>query len=209
MATHVDFKLYLITDRKICVFDTFLKKIELALEAGVKAIQLRKKNLPARELLTWGKELRKLTQKNHAKLFINDRLDVALSCNADGIHCPEEGLIPQDARRFLNGKLVGKSVHSLEKALEAENSGADFISFSPIFQTPSKNGILEPKGLKELDRVASALKIPVFALGGITPENASSCLEAGAFGVAVIRAILEANDIRKTVLKFKKALGTL
>lgn len=205
----IDFRLYLITDRKLCNGQTLLDKVETALAHGVKAIQLREKDLPARELLELTKKLKRATHKQKAKLFINDRLDVALAADADGIHSPEEGLPIEMARKFLPEKLIGKSVHSLEKALEAERSGAHFITFSPIFATASKEGILEPKGLKALEQVASSVKIPVFALGGITPPLARKCASHGAHGVAVISSVLKSTDIAKTVLQFQSVLGGL
>ncbi len=203
----LSFKLYLITDRKAIPDQTLV--LEEALNSGVKAVQLREKDLSGRELLHLGKKIRSLTRNHQAQFFFNERLDLALSTEADGIHCPEEGLPVAQIRERFPKVAIGKSVHSLRKALEAEKDGADFVTFSPIFSTPSKEGILEPQGLEQLALVASSLKIPVFALGGITPERAKECVKHGAHGVAVISAILKSNDVPRTVSQFEEALGGL
>jgi len=204
----IPFRLYLITDRKVCPNESLIVPIEAALSLGIKAVQLREKDLESKPLLSLALQLRRLTAKR-AKLFINSRIDHVLASGADGFHCPEDGAHLTEARAALPGKLIGKSVHSLEKAVEAEQNGAHFITFGPIFATPSKEGILEPRGLDELEKVARTVGIPVFALGGITPERAKECRARGAYGVAVIGALLNAENLAATVSDFKEALGEL
>lgn len=203
------FKLYLITDRKATHGKPLEQAVEAALQSGVKAVQLREKDWPARPLLNLAHTLRKRTLAARAKLLINGRLDIAMAAEADGLHIPENGLPIPKARRHFPDKLFGKSTHSLEKAVEAEQHGADFIVFGPVFDTPSKNGMMEPRGLTHLKQVAHAVKIPVFALGGVNPENTKACLENGAYGVAVISAVLSAEDIPRAVASFQQALGEL
>lgn len=205
----VNFKLYLITDRNACNGTPLESKIKEALAAGIRAVQLREKDLSDRKLLGLANRVRDLTLEKSASFFINDRIDLVKIVEADGVHLPEEGLSPAMTRPHLANKWIGKSVHSREAALQAEADGADFITFSPIFDTESKRGILEPRGLAELARVASAVRIPVFALGGITPERAAACVKHGAHGVAVISSILKSPDIRKTAQEFRAVLGEL
>jgi len=203
------FRLYLITDRKSAGEEQLLEKLEAALEGGVKAIQLREKELHSRALLDLALYLRKLTSKYGAKLFVNDRLDVTLSSKADGVHLPEDAAPISSVRTHFPSGIIGRSVHSIEGAVAAQSNGADFITSSPIYATPSKNGMLKPRGLKALTEVARAVKIPVFALGGITPDNASSCIEAGAFGVAAISAVLKSSKTAAVLSRFRSALGEL
>lgn len=197
-AMNIDFKLYLITDRKVAKVP-LVDAVRLALEGGVKAVQLREKDLPVRELLAVAKDLRKLTREHHAKLFINDRVDVAIGVEADGVHLGVES-IPCSAARKLVGKkmLIGVSTHSLEEAKRAKSEGADFITFGPVFDTPSKRGFGAPLGTQKLGEVVREVSLPVFGLGGVNGRNLGDVLYTGARGVAMISAILASKNIRKT-----------
>lgn len=197
------FKLYLITDRKLCK-KPFLEVIESACKAGVKAIQLREKDLNSRELLELAKKVRKITSKYTCKLFINDRADIAKLVNADGLQIPENGLPAKVSRKLLPNKLIGISCHSLKSTLQAEKDGADFILFGSIFK---KKGKHEPQGLENLKIICKRVKIPVFAVGGINHENAKLCISSGAFGVAAISAIMGAVDVRRNVQIFEKTIS--
>lgn len=205
----VDGRLYLITDRKQLVGLALLEALEQALRAGVQIIQLREKDLTPIELYELGRKVIRICQNYRAKLLINDRADIARAIEASGVHLTSVGIPPYEARKCLSkGSLIGVSIHSLEEARRAERDGADFVNFGPIYPTSSKP-MSEPKGLKALKEVCSNLRIPVFALGGIRPENARECLENGAYGVAVISAILGVTDITHAVEDFEKSLGTL
>ncbi|OQY25493.1 MAG: thiamine-phosphate diphosphorylase [Desulfobacteraceae bacterium 4572_35.2] len=194
MAT--DFSLYLISDRhQVHPDHTLYSAIDAALQGGVKAVQLREKDLTTAELLTLAQSLRQLTRQYHAKLFINDRIDIALAVDADGIHLTETSVSVLEARQQLgDNKLIAASTHSLERALQAEAQGADFITFSPIFFTKSKAQYGAPQGLDKLRTICEKISIPVFALGGITPQQLQSVAQAGAAGVALISAILAASN---------------
>ncbi len=150
------------------------------------ALQLRNKTMEARKLWELALDLRKITADRGIFFSINDRIDIALAVEADGVHLPEMGLSPQIPKKLKNSMIVGVSVHSLEAARKSEGEGADYLLFGPVFETPSKTG--PPQGLCHLEKVAQKLSIPVLAVGGITPLNFRSCLEAGAYGVAAIRA---------------------
>jgi thiamine-phosphate pyrophosphorylase len=206
----IDFKLYLVTDRSLVAPATIEEALGEACRAGVRAVQLREKDLDARSLLDLALRVRAITSTSGTALLINDRADVSLACGADGVHLPEAGFSAVSARRVLGERaIVGVSAHSLGAALQAEDSGASFITFGPVFETPSKMGFGMPLGLGALGKVAAAVQIPVFAIGGITPERAKVCRDNGASGVAVISAILGAADIARAVGEFEESLGGL
>lgn len=191
----IDFTLYLITDRKQTRAGNLRAAVEAALRGGVQAVQLREKDLSGRELFNLASGMRELTAGYGARLFINDRLDVAMAVEADGVHLGEES-IPADRARDIAGDrlLIGVSCHSLEKSLSARKAGADFITFSPVFFTPSKAQYGEPQGLERLAEVCAAVDIPVFALGGIKMDKVRTVIQRGAAGVALISAILAEKD---------------
>jgi len=193
----VDFRLYLITDRKQLTMP-LPDAVRLALEGGVRAIQVREKDMPIRELISLCQELRKMTREFGAKLFINDRLDVALSVEADGVHLSHQSMPTRAVREMVRDKMmIGVSTHTVEEAVQAQADGADFVTFGPIYETPSKAGMGKPLGLDPLRTARYKLDIPVFALGGIKGRNIGHVLWAGAYGVSMISAIFGAEDIRK------------
>lgn len=194
----------LITDTKLAGKD-FLKIIKKSSMSGIKAIQLREKNLSARNITELANSIKKNTHPQ-TKLIINDRLDTALLTKANGIHSPVNGL----SRKYIPSELIaGKSVHSKNEAVKAEKEGYDYILFGPVFRTPAKVKFGSPQGLNKLSEICSAVKIPVFAVGGITPKRVKKCLNAGAYGVAVIRAVMKSGDVKKTINEFKAELGGL
>jgi thiamine-phosphate pyrophosphorylase len=189
----VDFRLFLITDRGQTGGRELLTVVEEALSGGVRGVQLREKTLSPREYFELAREMRGLTARYGARLLINDRVDIALAVGADGVHLPDAGLPLAAARELLGpAKLIGVSCHSLKTALHAEQQGADFITFGPVWFTPSKAGYGEPVGVASLARAAHALSIPVFGLGGVTRERVPELLVTGIRRVALISAILAA-----------------
>jgi len=204
----VDFKLYLITDRRLFIDDySLFTAVEEALKGGVQAVQLREKDLEIRELLDMAYALRELTAGYRAKLFINDMVDVALAVDADGVHLGGSGMPAFAARKAAGeGMLIGVSAHSIEEAIKAEEEGADFITFGPIFETPSKIKYGRPLGSELLTEVRGKISIPVFAIGGIKKERVGSVLESGASGIAVISAILGSEDIQSNTEEFLRLL---
>lgn len=188
--------LYLITDRQqVANKNLFLETIEELLQAGVKMIQLREKDLTAAELYPLAKSLRKMTQHHKSLLLINDRIDLALAVEADGVHLGHHSLPINVARKILGPKfLIGASTHSVPQVESAGRQGADFVTFGPIYFTPSKAAYGNPVGLESLHDVATVSSIPIYALGGIKEDNARATLEAGAHGIAVISALLSASS---------------
>jgi thiamine-phosphate pyrophosphorylase len=193
----IDFKLYLITDRKQTRMP-LPDAVRLALRGGVRTIQLREKDLPIRELLAVAQKLRNTTREFGAKLFINDRVDVAVAVDADGVHLGHESIPPEAVRRIVGRKmLIGVSTHTIAETRAAESGGADFITFGPIFPTPSKMKYGAPVGTDALAELKNNVRLPVFGLGGIKAENIGEVLGAGADGIAMISAIFAAGDIEK------------
>ena len=180
--------LCLVTDRNRCGGRCIEEVVGDAISGGVDMVQLREKDLPAADLYHLAMRLRDISQ-GRALLIVNDRVDVAIACNADGVQIGESGL-PTDAVRSLVGKdvLIGRSVHSLERALKAQESGADFLVLGTIFPTGSHPGE-ETAGISLVSDVCSKVTLPVLAIGGITPSNIVQVVEAGACGASVITAI--------------------
>ena len=206
-AKDVDFSLYLITDRKALAHGTIEGAIEEALQAGVRAVQVREKDLGIRDLLNLAYRIRMLTREYDARLFINDRVDVALVTGADGVHLGQHGIPPYAAKDISKGDLiVGVSTHSRAEAVAAEKGGADFIAFGPVYETPSKVGYGRPLGLGTLKEVCAEISIPVFAIGGIGTERVKEVRDCGAAGVAVISAILCSEHIAASVEAFLRYL---
>jgi thiamine-phosphate pyrophosphorylase len=207
-----------VTDRRSLPLSTsadahnlLFASVERAAAAGVDWIQLREKDFSGREWEDLVHEsLRRISPLGTAtRLFVNDRLEVALACGAGGVHLSENGIPVSEACRlrdeFFSSRneksdfLVGVSCHSLGASLGAARAGADYIYFSPIFKTPSKANYGPPQGLDRLATICRAVTIPVIAIGGVSTENAESCLQAGAAGVAAIRMFQESVDLNDTL----------
>jgi thiamine-phosphate pyrophosphorylase len=194
---NVDFRLYLITDRKQTKVP-LPEAVRLALKGGVKAIQLREKDLPVRTLLELAGQIRGITREFGAKLFINDRVDVAVAVDADGVHLGHLSMPPEAARRVIGkDRLIGVSTHNILEARAAEAGGADFITFGPVFPTPSKAHLGDAVGLEYLKSAKKEVHVPVFGLGGIESGDIKQVMSYGADGVSMISAIFGAGDIQK------------
>ena len=191
----VDFTLYLITDRLQAGTRNLREVVEEALDGGVKAVQLREKDLSSRELYELAYDLKKLTSRYGARLLINDRLDIALAVDADGVHLGNDSIPIYRVRKLLGQqRLIGVSCHNQVNAITAQEKGADFITFGPVFYTPSKAKYGKPVGIDKLENVTHLLDIPVFAIGGVTAANTREVLTAGAAGIALISAIVAARE---------------
>jgi len=203
-----DLRLYLITDKSLFKEQIyFLTAVEAALMGGVKALQLREKDLSDSELIKLGMKLRKLTSSYAAKLIINSRADIAEKIGADGVHLTETSIPANEVKSSFPDLIVGVSTHSLEGARHAEIKGADYITFSPIYETPSKAGYGPPQGLDSLRQVIQAVRLPVLALGGITLHRVPECLEQGAFGVALISDIWDSSHIKQHSFEYTQKFG--
>ncbi|HHL39916.1 MAG TPA: thiamine phosphate synthase [Deltaproteobacteria bacterium] len=204
----VSMRVYLVTDRKLVRHGGGLvEAVEKALKGGVRLVQLREKDLTGRELLELACELRRLTERYEARLLVNDRLDVALLSRADGVHLGRGSFSPSQARAHLHeDALIGVSTHSVDEAVEARAQGADFVTLGPIYHTPSKAAYGEPLGTAVLAQARRLVGIPVFAIGGVKPENAADVIAAGADGVAVISAVLAGDDMERSAAALVEAV---
>ena len=203
-----DFDLYLVTDRKLTQGRDLLALLEQALDGGVKAIQLREKDLNGRALFELAEKLAVLCQNYRAQLYINDRIDVALAVDAAGVQLGKNSLTIETARDLLGAeKAIGYSTHSLAEARAAERSGADFILFGPVYFTPSKVSYGAPQGLAPLREILKSVALPVYAIGGINPENLEEIKDTGVRGVALISAIIGAADIKSVAQKLLTSLA--
>lgn len=185
---------YLVTDRTATNGRPLTAVVEQALRGGVRAVQLRERDLSGRELLALARALRGLTRRYDALLLVNDRIDVALASDADGVHLPSRSFSVADARALIGaGRVIGVSTHHLDEVHAATDAGADFVVFGPVYETPSKTAYGPPQGLGAL-AAAARVDIPVLAIGGVTAARVAELRAQGAAGVAVIRAVLAADD---------------
>lgn len=180
----------LVTDRRLAGGeDALVDAVAEAVEGGVNAVQLREKDLPKAELLSLSRRLREVTA-GRALLLVNGPLDVALEARADGVHLPEHA--PAQGGGPEPRVIVGRSVHSVDAAVRAEEEGAGYLVVGPVFETAS-HPEAQAGGLEIIRKVVSATRVPVLGIGGITSKNAADVMRAGASGVAVISAILGAD----------------
>ena len=187
----LDFKLYAITDRHSCAPTPLTDVVAELLDEGVTAIQLREKDLSDTALIQLAQPIAELCRNYEAKLFINTNIHIALEVSVAGVHLPEKtGSVGAVKAQSDDNLYVGCSVHGLDAAEKREAEGADFVTYSPIYRTASKPGYGPAVGIRSLSAVVEKVKLPVFALGGITPTRVAECLAAGAFGVAVMSGVM-------------------
>ncbi|MDD1690386.1 MAG: thiamine phosphate synthase [Methanoregula sp.] len=188
--------LYVITDEALAGGLPHAVIAKRAVDGGATAIQLRDKGRSYRDLVLIGREIHAITRKAGALFIVNDRLDIAFACGADGVHLGQGDLRCDTVRQLAPpGFIIGISVGSVEDAVDAERAGADYVALSPIFSTNSKEDAGPGHGLLLLKKIRAVVSIPVIAIGGIGPGNAGSVIGAGADGIAVISAVVSQPDI--------------
>jgi thiamine-phosphate pyrophosphorylase len=184
--------------------------LQRVLTAGAPAIQLRERDLSARELVTLAREAQAVTASRRSQLLINDRIDVALALEGVGVHLRGNSLPVSVARQLLGAqRLLGVSVHAVEEVLSAESQGADYIVLGPIYETPSKQMFGPPLGIHTLEKACRLVRIPIIGIGGVTAARAREMRRAGAFGVAVITAVLGADDVESATRELLDAVTLL
>lgn len=196
----MNFDVYVVTDERISGGRSHAEIARLAVLGGAGVIQLRDKTRSCSELVAIGREIAGITRKAGAIFIVNDRLDVAIACGADGVHLGQGDLQAGTARQLAPpGFVIGISAGSVPEARDAEREGADYVAVSPVFSTGSKNDAGPGCGLGQLREIRRAVSIPVVAIGGISRENAGDVIAAGADGIAVISAVVAAPDITAAV----------
>ena len=203
-----ELRLTLVTDRTQTRGRDLAALVIQCVVAGLPAVQVREKDLQAAELAALCRQLRGATREHGSMLIVNDRADVALAVGADAVQRTHASLSVAEIRTVVDKRLsIGASVHSRDDALAAEAEGADWIVFGPVYDTASKRQYGPPQGLAKLETVARAVRIPVIAIGGITPERVAEVRAAGAHGVAAISAILTAESPADATRRFLDALA--
>lgn len=202
-----DYTLYLATDRKLLGRRDMAAVISAAIDAGVTVVQLREKELSAREFFEVGQRLLAVTRRHGVPLIINDRLDIMLALDADGCHLGRGDLPLAVARRLAPGKILGYSVNALEQVAEAVAGGADYIGIGPVFPTGTKSDAGPALGREVLQRITASAGRPCVAIGGISAANAGELRGTGVAGICVISAILAAPDVTAAVRQLRAAFG--
>jgi len=197
-----DFGLYFITDSKLTK-KTVIEDVKSAIKGGVKIVQYREKNADTKQMIEEAKEIKEICKKSNALFLINDRIDVVLAIDADGVHLGQEDMPYEYARKLLgNDKIIGLSAHSLKEALQNQEAGADYTSIGPIYYTTTKKDAKAPIGLEPIRELKDKLKIPFVAIGGINETNIDDVLTAGAKNIAIISGIVAKENVEECVRNF-------
>jgi thiamine-phosphate pyrophosphorylase len=195
VPSRVDYGLYLVSDRPLARGRPLQEVIASAVAGGCTVVQVREKEVSTREFLALAGAVRSVLASGFVPLIINDRIDVALACGADGVHLGQDDMPCAEARRFLDDRMiVGVSVSTVDEARRAEAEGADYLGVGPIFATPTKTDTPTPTGLAGLAAIRRATTLPLVGIGGVKATNARDVIAAGADGVAVVSAIMSAED---------------
>ena len=191
MSKEFDLSLYLVTDRRTFNKNPLIEVVKQALDGGVTIVQLREKHVPIKEVIRFGRELHKLTRRYRVPLIINDNIIAALAIDAEGVHVGQNDQIAFSAREMIGpDKILGVSAGTVSEAIRAQQDGADYLGVGPIFPTKTKEDARNPIGIATLEQICAAVTIPVVAIGGITQETTQSIIHAGAYGIAVVSAIV-------------------
>lgn len=198
-------RLYLVTDRDVCQGRDLLEIISQAIEGGVTMVQLREKNCDTRQFIDIATKIKELLKPKHIPLIINDRVDVALAVDADGVHIGQSDMPYDMARKLLGAdKIIGLSVENMEDVVEANKLNVDYIGVSPVFATPTKTDTAQPFGLEGLRKAVGLSIHPTVAIGGINKKTVKDVMTCGVDGVAVVSAIIGADNPKEATKKLIK-----
>lgn len=213
ISTKINVKCIMKKIGKLCVItDTIIQNryshidiAEMAIKGGADMIQLRDKDMPAGELTEIAKLICKLCRKKNLTFIVNDRADIALLSDADGVHLGINDLPVGEARKLLGkDKIIGGTAHSLEEAINAQKQGADYIGYGHIYKTYSKYKPERPKGIEGLKIILENIKTPIIAIGGINHDNSRDVISAGCHGIAVINSVVNSDDPEKAVKRLRR-----
>lgn len=200
-------RLYLITDIKIQGKYSHYDIAKLAVKNGVDILQLRDKEMSSKKLADTAVKIAKLCRSYGVTFLVNDRIDIAVVSDADGVHLGKTDISVSDARKILGKrKIIGGTAHSLNEALKCEKDGADYIGYGHIFPTSTKYKPEKPKGIRNLKKIVETVKIPVIAIGGISAQNIDDVLETGVHGAAVIGSVLKSKDPAGAIKLMRKKI---
>ena len=203
----IDYSLYLVTDRGLARGRATLDIVQAAVSGGVTCVQLREKDCPTLEFIEQAQTIKTFLNTRKVPLIINDRLDVALAVAADGVHLGQSDMPLAMAKKMVGpSMLIGISAESVQDAVEAEKGGADYLGVSPIYATPTKSDTAPPLGMEGLREIKKRVKIPLVAIGGLNHLNAAEAVRNGADGVAVVSAIVAAEDPEKSSMLLKQII---
>lgn len=200
-------KLYLITDTEIQKKYSHYQIALFAVKAGAEIIQLRDKSKPSGLLADEAIRISRLCKKHSVLFIVNDRVDIAMVSDADGVHLGKTDLPVKEARKLLgNRKIIGGTAHNLIEALDCQKQGADYIGYGHIYATSTKFKPEKPKGTKNLEQIVKRIKIPVYAIGGISPLNIADVMKTGVHGAAVAGSVLKSDYPAKTIRLLRKLI---
>lgn len=195
-------QLYLVTDEALSKGRSTKEVVEAAVLGGATCVQLREKHASSRYFLETAQQLCLFLRQQNVLFIINDRIDIALAVDADGVHLGQTDIPLPIARKLLPAKIIGITVHTIEEAIAAEKNGANYLGISPIFDTPTKTDTPPALGIKGLQEIRKHTTLPLVAIGGITLQNASEILLAGADSLAIVSALVSATDITQAAQQF-------
>jgi thiamine-phosphate pyrophosphorylase len=204
---NVDYSLYLVTDRGLSRGRSNIEIVTAAVHGGATVVQLREKDCSTREFIEQALAIKKFLKDQGVPLIINDRVDVAQAVKADGVHLGQTDMPLEVAKKILgDSMIIGISAESLQDAIEAENGGADYLGVSPIYVTPTKTDTAPALGLEGLRDIRKAVRIPLVGIGGLNRDNAAEVIRNGAEGVAVVSAIVAADDPEAAAVALKQII---
>jgi thiamine-phosphate pyrophosphorylase len=204
---NVDYSLYLVTDRGMARDRSTLEIVRAAVNGGATVVQLREKNCSTREFIEQALAVKDFLKARRVPLIVNDRLDVAQAVQADGVHLGQTDMPLELAKGILgDSMIIGISAESLKDAIAAEKGGADYLGVSPIYATPTKTDTAPPLGPAGLREIRKAVRLPLVGIGGLNRENAAEVIRSGADGVAVVSAIVAADDPEAAATALKKVI---
>jgi len=204
---NVDYSLYLVTDRGLGRGRTTLEIVTAAVQGGATVVQLREKDCSTRDFIKQALSIKKFLKDRGVPLIINDRVDVAQAVEADGVHLGQSDMPFEIAKNILgDSMIIGISAESLEDAIEAEKGGADYLGVSPIYATPTKTDTATPLGLEGLQEIRKAVGLPLVGIGGLNKDNATEVIRNGADGLAVVSAIVAADDPEAAARELKNMI---
>jgi thiamine-phosphate pyrophosphorylase len=204
---NIDYSLYLVTDRGLARGRSNLEIVTAAVDGGVTIVQLREKDCPTLEFIEQAQSIKAYLKARNVPLIINDRVDIAQAVKADGVHLGQTDMPLEAAKRILGAEMIiGISAESIEDALTAEKGGADYLGVSPIYATPTKTDTAPALGLKGLRDIRKAVKLPLVGIGGLNRDNAADVIRNGSDGVAVVSAIVAADDPEAAARELKQVI---